>query len=170
MNIFVNGLSRLVPVPLHSIFLLVVWLMLNTTVSLGHIVLGSVLAIVIPLLCAPLRSPQPKVKKPMMAIRYALSVLKDIVIANIEVAILVMGPMHKIKPGWVAVPLDLTGTLPITVLASTVTMTPGTVSADISKDEKWLYVHVLNMPHDEQEVIDFIKQRYETRVMEIFEC
>ena len=170
MNIFVNGLSRLVPVPLHSIFLLVVWLMLNTTVSLGHIVLGSVLAIVIPLLCAPLRVPQPKVKKPMMAIRYALSVLKDIVIANIEVAILVMGPMHKIKPGWVAVPLDLTGTLPITVLASTVTMTPGTVSADISKDEKWLYVHVLNMPHDEQEVIDFIKQRYETRVMEIFEC
>jgi len=170
MNIFVNGLSRLVPMPLHSIFLLVVWLMLNTTVSLGHIVLGSVLAIVIPLLCAPLRVPQPKVKKPMMAIRYALSVLKDIVIANIEVAILVMGPMHKIKPGWVAVPLDLTGTLPITVLASTVTMTPGTVSADISKDEKWLYVHVLNMPHDEQEVIDFIKQRYETRVREIFEC
>lgn len=170
MNIFVNGLSRLVPMPLHSIFLLVVWLMLNTTVSLGHIVLGSVLAIVIPLLCAPLRVPQPKVKNPMMAIRYALSVLKDIVIANIEVAILVMGPMHKIKPGWVAVPLDLTGTLPITVLASTVTMTPGTVSADISKDEKWLYVHVLNMPHDEQEVIDFIKQRYETRVKEIFEC
>lgn len=170
MNIFVNGLSRLVPMPLHSIFLLVVWLMLNTTVSLGHIVLGSVLAIVIPLLCAPLRVPQPKVKNPMMAIRYALSVLKDIVIANIEVAILVMGPMHKIKPGWVAVPLDLTGTLPITVLASTVTMTPGTVSADISKDEKWLYVHVLNMPHDEQEVIDFIKQRYETRVREIFEC
>lgn len=170
MNIFVNGLSRLVPMPLHSIFLLVVWLMLNTTVSLGHIVLGSVLAIVIPLLCAPLRVAQPKVKKPMMAIRYALSVLKDIVIANIEVAILVMGPMHRIKPGWVAVPLDLTGTLPITVLASTVTMTPGTVSADISKDEKWLYVHVLNMPHDEQEVIDFIKQRYETRVREIFEC
>ena len=170
MNIFVNGLSRLVPMPLHSIFLLVVWLMLNTTVSFGHIVLGSVLAIVIPLLCAPLRVPQPKVKKPMMAIRYASSVLKDIVIANIEVAILVMGPMHKIKPGWVAVPLDLTGTLPITVLASTVTMTPGTVSADISKDEKWLYVHVLNMPHDEQEVIDFIKQRYETRVREIFEC
>jgi len=49
-------------------------------------------------------------------------------------------------------------------------MTPGTVSADISKDEKWLYVHVLNMPNDEQEVIDLIKQRYESRVKEIFGC
>ncbi|MDG1255165.1 MAG: Na+/H+ antiporter subunit E [Glaciecola sp.] len=170
MSLFANNFSRIMPMPLHSFFLLIVWLMLNTTLSLGHILLGSVLAIVIPLLCAPLRVPQPKVKRPLKAISYALVVLKDIVVANIEVALLVIGPMNKIKPGFVAVPIDLTGTLPVTVLASTVTMTPGTVSADISKDEKWLYVHVLNLPNDEQEVIDLIKQRYESRVKEIFGC
>lgn len=170
MSLFANNFSRIMPMPLHSFFLLIVWLMLNTTLSLGHILLGSVLAIVIPLLCAPLRVPQPKVKRPLKAISYALIVLKDIVVANIEVALLVIGPMNKIKPGFVAVPIDLTGTLPVTVLASTVTMTPGTVSADISKDEKWLYVHVLNMPNDEQEVIDLIKQHYESRVKEIFGC
>jgi len=170
MSLFANNFSRIMPMPLHSFFLLIVWLMLNTTLSLGHILLGSVLAIVIPLLCAPLRVPQPKVKRPLKAISYALIVLKDIVVANIEVALLVIGPMNKIKPGFVVVPIDLTGTLPVTVLASTVTMTPGTVSADISKDEKWLYVHVLNMPNDEQEVIDLIKQRYESRVKEIFGC
>ena len=170
MSFFANNFSRIMPMPLHSFFLLIVWLMLNTTLSLGHILLGSVLAIVIPLLCAPLRVPQPKVKRPLKAISYALIVLKDIVVANIEVALLVIGPMNKIKPGFVAVPIDLTGTLPVTVLASTVTMTPGTVSADISKDEKWLYVHVLNMPNDEQEVIDLIKQHYESRVKEIFGC
>lgn len=170
MSLFANNFSRIMPMPLHSFFLLIVWLMLNTTLSLGHILLGSVLAIVIPLLCAPLRVPQPKVKRPLKAISYALVVLKDIVVANIEVALLVIGPMNKIKPVFVAVPIDLTGTLPVTVLASTVTMTPGTVSADISKDEKWLYVHVLNMPNDEQEVIDLIKQRYESRVKEIFGC
>ena len=170
MSLFANNFSRIMPMPLHSFFLLIVWLMLNTTLSLGHILLGSVLAIVIPLLCASLRVPQPKVKSPLKAISYALIVLKDIVVANIEVALLVIGPMNKIKPGFVAVPIDLTGTLPVTVLASTVTMTPGTVSADISKDEKWLYVHVLNMPNDEQEVIDLIKQRYESRVKEIFGC
>ncbi len=162
--------SRLFPMPLHSTMLLVVWLMLNTSVSLGHIILGTVLAIVIPMLCAPLRVPQPKMKKPIKALSYILIVLKDIIVANFEVAFLVVGPMHKIKPGLVAVPLDLSDTLPITVLASTVTMTPGTVSADVSKDKKWLYVHVLDMPDDEQEVIDVIKQRYESHVKEIFGC
>jgi len=144
--------------------------MLNSTLSLGHILLGTVLAIVIPLLCAPLRIPQPSIKRPLKAITYILFVLKDIFVANIEVAILVSGPMRKIKPGFIAVPLDLCDTLPITVLASTVTMTPGTVSADVSKCQNWLYVHVLNMPEDEQELIDFIKQRYESRVKEIFGC
>jgi multicomponent K+:H+ antiporter subunit E len=170
MSLFGKVFSRVIPMPLHSITLVIVWLMLNSTTSLGHILLGSVLAIIIPLLCAPLRLPQPKVKRPLKLINYALIVLKDIVVANIEVALLVIGPMDKINPGFVAVPIELTGTLPVTLLASTVTMTPGTVSADISKDQKWLYVHVLNMPAQEQEVIDFIKQRYESRVKEIFGC
>lgn len=162
--------NRFIPMPSHSFVLLVVWLMLNNTFSLGHILLGSVLGIVIPLLCASLRVPQPSIKKPFKLITYLFLVLKDIVVANIEVAFLVVGPMHKIKPGFVAVPLDLSGTLPITVLASTVTMTPGTVSAEISSDNKWLYVHVLSMPEDEKEIINLIKQRYESRVKEIFGC
>lgn len=162
--------SRLLPMPLHSFMLLIVWLMLNTTISLGHILLGSVLGIIIPLLCAPLRVPQPKIKRPFKALTYILVVLKDIVVANIEVAFLVVGPMNRVKPGLVAVPLELDHIFPITVLASTVTMTPGTVSAEVSNDEKWLYVHVLDMPENEQEVIDLIKNRYESRVKEIFGC
>ncbi|WP_395338572.1 Na+/H+ antiporter subunit E [Ningiella sp. W23] len=163
-------LSKIVPMPLHSFILLLVWLMLNNTYSLGHILLGAVLGIVIPLLCAPLRMPQTSIKKPLKLIVYVLIVLKDIITANIEVAFLVMGPMQRIKPGFIAVPLDLCDTLPTTVLASTVTMTPGTVSGEVSSDNKWLYVHVLNMPENEQEVIDLIKQRYESRIKEIFGC
>jgi multicomponent K+:H+ antiporter subunit E len=170
MNIFSRAFARLVPLPLHSLMLLIVWLMLNSSISLGHILLGTVVAIVIPMLCAPLRVPQPRIKRPLKVFTYLLVVLKDIVIANLEVAVLVLGPMHKIKPGFVAVPLDLAGTFPITVLASTVTMTPGTVSAEVSKDNKWLYVHVLSMPENEQEVIDLIKHRYESRLKEIFGC
>lgn len=170
MSILSRMFNRILPMPLHSFMLLVVWLMLNNTVSLGHIVLGSVLAIVIPLLCAPLRVPQAKIKRPFKVITYVLFVLKDILVANIEVALLVIGPMRKIKPGFVAVPIDLSGSLPVTVLASTVTMTPGTVSAEVSTDQKWLYVHVLDMPEQEQALIDLIKQRYESRVKEIFGC
>lgn len=162
--------SRLIPMPIHSIMLLTVWLMINASVSFGHILLGSVLAIIIPLLCAPLRMPQMKIKHPHKVFGYLFIVLKDILVANVEVAILVVGPMRKIKPGFVAVPLDLDDIFPITILASTVTMTPGTVSAEISSDKKWLYVHVLNMPDDEKELINFIKQRYEKRVKEMFGC
>lgn len=162
--------SRWLPMPIHSLLLLVVWLMLNGSVSPGHIILGAVLAIIIPLICAPLQVPQPRIASPFRALRYVLMVLGDIVVANIQVALLVVGPMRRINPGFVAVPLDLQETLPITVLASTVTMTPGTVSAEVSEDRKWLYVHVLDMPADEQEVIEHIKQRYEAAIKEIFAC
>ncbi|MEM0910847.1 MAG: Na+/H+ antiporter subunit E [Pseudomonadota bacterium] len=163
-------MTRVFPMPLHSVLLLIVWLMINNSVSFGHILLGGFLGIIIPMVCAPLRIPQPTIKRPLKLFTYILMVLKDVIVANIEVALLVIGPMSKIKPGFIAVPLDLDEYLPITVLTSTVTMTPGTVSAEISEDKKTLYVHVLNMPDDENEIIDLIKQRYEARVKEIFGC
>lgn len=163
-------LSRLLPKPGQSVLLLVIWLMLNVSVSLGQIILGSVLAIIIPLLCAPLQVPQPGLKRPLRAIRYVLMVIGDIIVANVQVAILVVGPMRRIKPGFVAVPIDLEDNFPITILANTVTMTPGTLSAELSKDKNWLYVHVLNIPDNEQEIISLIKGRYESAIKEIFQC
>lgn len=162
--------AKWLPKPIQSLLLLVVWLMLNSTLSLGHIILGSILAVAIPLLCAPLQVPQPKIVRPIKAIGFIAMVVSDIVVANIQVAILVIGPMRRIKPGFVAIPLDLEEILPITILASTCTMTPGTVSAEISEDRKWLYVHVLNMPEDQQDIINHIKQRYEAPIKEIFAC
>lgn len=161
---------RWFPMPLHSLLMLVIWLMLNGSLSLGHVLLGSLLAMVIPWLCAPLQMPQPRLFKPFRAMRYILIVLVDVVIANVQVAILVLGPEKRLKPAFVAVPLDISGALPITVLASTVTMTPGTVSADVSEDRKWLYVHVLNLEGTEEELVEQIKSRYEQGVREIFAC
>ncbi len=163
-------MSKFLPMPFHTVSLLIVWLMLNNSLSPGHILLGMVLGVVIPLVCQPLRIPQPKFKRPMKLFSYALLVLIDVIKANIEVALLVLGPSSRINPGFVAIPLDLQEALPITMLASTVTMTPGTVSAELSSDKKFIYVHVLNMPEDEQEVVDFIKTRYEANIKEIFEC
>lgn len=163
-------MSKFLPMPFHTVSLLIVWLMLNNSLSPGHILLGTVLGVVIPLVCQPLRIPQPKFKRPIKLFSYTLLVLIDVVKANIEVALLVLGPSSRINPGFVAIPLDLQEALPITMLASTVTMTPGTVSAELSSDKKFIYVHVLNMPEDEQEVVDFIKTRYEANIKEIFEC
>lgn len=157
------------PMPYHSILLFVTWLLLNNTLAPGHLFLGSVLALGIPLLTSGLSKPQPALHKPMHTFRYALRVLGDIVTANLEVAIQVMGPIKNLNPGFFAVPLDLEGELPITLLASTVSLTPGTVSSEVSECRKFLYVHALTMKNEE-ELIQTIKQRYEAPLMEIFSC
>lgn len=162
-------LSRLLPMPVQSILLFMVWLLMNNTLATGHIFLAAVLALTIPLAVNGLQHPQPTIRKPLLAFRYFSLVLMDVVVANMQVAVLILGPLKKMNPGFVAVPLDIKGRLPITLLASTVSLTPGTVSCDISEDHCWLYIHALNLV-DEQALIDSIKSRYEAPLKEIFAC
>lgn len=157
------------PMPFHSLLLFVVWLLLNNSISLGQIVLAAFFAITIPLLVNGMRSEQPKLKKPMLAARYFLLVLYDILVANIQVAALVLGPASRLRPGFVAVPIDLSTDVGITLLASTVSLTPGTVSTEVSEDRQWLYVHALHLDN-EQDLINEIKQRYERPIKEILGC
>jgi multicomponent K+:H+ antiporter subunit E len=168
------------PAPILSILLFLVWLLLNNSVSAGHIVLAVILAIVIPLATGPFRTKQPLVIKPILALRHLLLVLYDIITANVQVAILILGPTKKLTPGFIKVPLDLTHSMPITILASTVSLTPGTVSAEVYPwsesftegegcEQRFLLIHVLDLK-DEQALINTIKQRYEAPLKEIFQC
>lgn len=164
-----NPRFRLLPMPLHSLLLLLVWLLLNNTLAPGHLVLGAFLAFVIPLMTSGMQYPQPSFCKPLTILRYLFMVLGDIVVANFEVALLVIGPTKKLNPAFIAIPLDIEYELPITILASTVSLTPGTVSTEISEDKKWLHVHVLNLT-DKEALIALIKHRYERPLREIFQC
>lgn len=157
------------PLPTQSLILLLVWLLLNNSLAPGHLLLGALLAWLIPLLVAPLQSIQPGMRHPWRALRYLLVVLMDIIVANFEVARRVLGPLHRLRPAFVAVPLDIEGDLPLTLLANTVSLTPGTVSAELSKDRRWLYIHALHL-EDESAMIAHIKQRYEQPLREIFQC
>ncbi|SBS36032.1 Na(+)/H(+) antiporter subunit E [Marinomonas aquimarina] len=160
---------RILPMPSHSLLLFSVWLFMNNSISPGHILLALFFAIGIPLLVNSMRDEHPKIRKPWLAFRYLLLVLKDILVANMQVALLVLGPVRKLQPAFVAIPLDVTSDVGITVLASTVSLTPGTVSVEISEDKQWLYVHALHLDN-EQELIDEIKQRYERPIKEILGC
>ena len=160
---------KLLPMPFHSLLLFTVWLLMNNSISPGHIVLAVFFAISIPLLVNSMRDEQPKIRKPWLALRYFLMVLKDILVANIQVAALVLGPIKRLQPGFVAIPLDLNSDVGITVLASTVSLTPGTVSVEVSEDKRWLYVHALHLDN-EQDLIDEVKQRYEQPIKEILGC
>ena len=101
-------------------------------------------------------------------ISYTMLVMWDILVANIQVAWIVLTVSNaKLKPAWITVPLDLRKPEAITLLAGTITLTPGTVSADVSESGHYLLVHVLHTD-DPQAEVDAIKSRYEARLKEIF--
>lgn len=162
-------LHRLLPHPFLTLLLTCAWVLLTSTWTLNSLVFGFLLGVLIPFLTQPYWPQQMKIKKPLKVIEYILIVLYDIVIANISVArIVAFKPNSKRQPTWVAVPLDLLTPEAITVLAGTITMTPGTVSADVSAEGHALLVHCLDA-EDPDAVRDEIKQRYERRLKEIFE-
>lgn len=160
---------RWLPHPLLSLLLLLTWLLLFNTVSLAHVLFGLLLGILVPLYTRRFWPDSPRVQRPLHLARYGLLVLGDILIANVQVARLILGPVKKLRPAFVTYPLDVRNEFTITLLASTISLTPGTVSSDVSEDRRNLLIHALDV-EDEAALIAHIKQRYETPLREIFEC
>lgn len=161
-------IKRLFPHPLLSIMLLFVWLGLVNKVTPGNILLGLILGIILPMLTAPFWPNRARLRHPLRALAYVVMVIGDILVANIEVALIILFKRRaNIHSRWVCVPLDLTSPEAITVLAGTITMTPGTVTTALSADASCLLVHCLHTD-DPEEIRDHIKTRYERRLKEIF--
>lgn len=161
-------MSRLFPMPYHSLMLFTVWVLLNGFAA-GNLLLAAFFALGIPVLVAPLCPKEPVANQPLKIIIYFLRLLVDIVKSNFDVAVRVLQSNTTLKPGMIAYHLELQGDLPLTILSSTISLTPGTLSADFSKNKSILYVHVLHLD-DEQAIIDNIKNRYEQPLKEIFKC
>jgi len=161
-------IRRIFPHPLLSLTLLFVWLGLVNKVTSGNLLLGAILAVVVPMMTAPYWPRRAKIGKPFRVVEYGLIVLWDIVVANVQVALIILFKSNKnTRSHWVTVPLEITSPEAITVLAGTITMTPGTVSAMLSADGGSILVHCLHTD-DPEGVRDEIKSRYEWRLKEIF--
>lgn len=149
--------------------LLVLWLLLANGVSVAQVALGAVLAVVLPYLTRAFWPPRPRICRPLRLLRLTAVVLADIVRASVSVSRRVLGPPGALRPAFVEVPLDLRDDLAIAVLASTISLTPGTVSATLSQDRRTLLVHGLDVADDRAMVAE-IKRRYEAPIREILEC
>ena len=161
--------QRIFPHPQLTLLLTVVWCLLNNTISPGMVVFGLILGILVPILTAAYWPDRPVLRRPHLMIGYGVVVIWDILIANIEVARIVLFKSNDaMQPNWVSIPLDLRTPEAIAILAGTITLTPGTVSADLSDQGHSLLVHALDAP-DPDAVRDEIKSRYERRLKEIFE-
>ncbi len=106
-------------------------------------------------------------QKPQAVIGFLGYYLLELIHSNFTVALDILTPSHRMKPGIVAVPLDAESDFEITLLANLITMTPGTLSLDLSEDRKILYVHAMYIT-DPDEIRRSIKQDLERRVLAVF--
>lgn len=160
--------ARLLPHPLLTVLVTVVFVLLVNEVTPGVVVLGLVLGLVVPWATGPFWPGRPRIRNPLAIAEYGLIVLWDIVVSNVQVANLILFRRGaSLRTRYVSIPLDLTTPEAIAVLAGTITMTPGTVSADLSADGKALLVHCLDTD-DPEGTVAAIKSRYESRLKRIF--
>lgn len=158
--------ARWLPHPLMTLTLLVVWLVLNDTVAPGHVVLGTLLAVGIPRFTQRFWREPVKVRRPLLALRFLLRVAVDIVLANFTVARLILGDPARLRPGFIRIPLTVQNDFAITLLASVISLTPGTVSSDLDETRTHLLVHVFDLD-DADALVAEIKARYEAPIAEI---
>ncbi|NIJ69343.1 Na+/H+ antiporter subunit E [Xanthomonas sp. 60] len=158
---------RVFPSPPLSLMVLVFWLLMSDSFSVGLLLLGAILGVVIPLFAARIDREFARIGTLRPVPKLLVVTLWDILVSNIEVARQVLGRESRIHPGFVWIPLDIGNIHGIAALTSMITLTPGTVSAALSDDRKYLLVHVLNLD-DPEHLIAEIKRRYEAPLMEIF--
>jgi len=161
-------MRRLLPHPLLSISLVVIWLLLVNQLSFGHLLLGLILGIAVPLYTSRFWPDHVHVRNPMVLLRFIGVVLYDILVANVVVARLIIGRQERLEPAFLVMPLRLETDVAISVLANTISLTPGTVSTYLSADRRCLIIHSLHTT-DPEEMLETIRQRYETPLKEILE-
>ena len=158
----------MLPYPLLSASLLLMWLSLNGF-TLGHLILGGVVSVFASWGMAALRPAKPRLPKWYLLPKLTGIVLYDIVRSNIAVAsILIAGRRTRFTSGFITVPLDLQNPTALAVLAVVITSTPGTAWLEYNSLSRTVLIHVLDLV-DEAEWQVLIKGRYEALLMEIFE-
>jgi multicomponent K+:H+ antiporter subunit E len=161
-------MTRLVPFPIPAACLFVLWLLLNQTLSVGHIVLGAAIATVGGWALAALEPPHARAHSLRTIFRLGGLVVADIVRSNIAVGRIILGlERRRFTSGFVEIPLELRNPYGLAALACIITSTPGTVWVDFNEASGILKIHVLDLV-DPSQWVRTIKGRYERLLLEIF--
>lgn len=153
--------------PVLSLLIAAAWLLLQQSLAVPQLITAAVLALLLPRLLQGFLGPATRLRAPGTMLRFTALVLWDIVVSNLAVARLVLDPRANPQPAWVAVPLALTHPTAISLLASVITTTPGTVSCVVDEERREILVHALDCA-DPAGLAAQIKQRYEAPLLEIF--
>ncbi|QRM57337.1 Na+/H+ antiporter subunit E [Sinorhizobium sp. BG8] len=158
----------MLPYPLLTASLVGMWLLLNGF-SIGHLLLGTLVAVFASWGMAALQPTKPRLRRWYLLPKLVLILLYDIALSNLAVARIILGRRSVSRQsGFVTVPLDLSDDTALAVLSVVLTSTPGTAWVEHNSKEKTLLIHTLDLA-DENHWRDLIKNRYEKLLMGIFE-
>lgn len=161
-------MTRWLPSPVASLTLLALWLLLNQSVSPGHLMLGCVFAFLGPLILRQLDTPALLVRRPKAILRLTCMVVADVVRSNINVSRVILLNNPGRTPGFTRIPLRLRSPYGLAALAYIITATPGTSWVSHDPADGTLVIHVLDLTEDDDWAA-IIKGRYEELLLEIFE-
>lgn len=162
-------MKRLLPSPLLSFFLFLLWLLLNQSVSAGNLLLAAILAILAPRLTIQLRPSPVRIRRPLSILKLVTLVTADLLRSNVAVAWIVLTKRDReLRSSFVQIPLEVRDPNALAVLCAIVCATPGTAWGEVAYDRSSLLIHTLDLK-DPEDVRDTIKNRYEKLLREIFE-
>jgi multicomponent Na+:H+ antiporter subunit E len=145
----------------------VAWLALTGSWTLANALLAIGLGVLASSFARERREPRDITPRPLRIIGLVLLFLYELLLSGLRVARLVLTPRMQLKPGIFAYPLKVDRNFEITLLANLITLTPGTLSVDVSDDRKTLYVHAIDCADPEQTRRD-IASGFERRILEAF--
>jgi multicomponent Na+:H+ antiporter subunit E len=151
-----------------NILLALLWSALTGQFTLENLTTGFLLGYIVLYLLRGVFGGGQYFEKGAQMLRFVVFFVWELLIANLRVArdVLRPGPL-RMRPRVIAVPLNLRGDVPVTLLANVLSLTPGTLSLDISDDRKILFVHAIHSPNSEQTTLE-IKQGFERLVSNLF--
>ena len=151
------------------ISLALVWMFLTGQFGLANLILGAAIAVIVAHMLRHQLANPPSTRRLRAGVALGLLFVREVLISAVEVARLVVSPKLRqhLRPAIVAFPLTVASDAEITLLANLITLTPGTLSLDVSADRKRLYVHVLSLESKDRLIRD-IASGFEKRVAEVF--
>jgi len=151
---------------LLNLILTIVWVFLTGSLAVVNFIFGFLLSYLVLWIISRKHESRKYFRITPRIISFIFYFIYELFRANIQVAADVVTPKFYMEPGIVAVPLDAKSNLEITLLANIISLTPGTLSLDVSDDKSVLYVHAMYIK-DKEQFIQEIKNGFERRILEI---
>jgi multicomponent Na+:H+ antiporter subunit E len=156
-------------IPVLTLILAVIWAAITGTFTLLNLLLGAAIGVIALFILRASLAPPRRLRQVRRLVSLAGLFFYELLMSAVKVAIIVLKPdlRASLRPGIIAVPLDVKSNAEITLLANLITLTPGTLSIDLSEDRSKLFVHVITLETPEAVIAD-IKNGFEKKVMEVY--